>query len=113
MFRNLFTSSNEREYFDLVAKRPAITDDEFHVTHYQNTDITLDTCTRVRRVLCEQLRMCNTLPHDNVAVVYDDVDIAEVCFEIAEEFGVTFVDSDFHEIDGTVDSLIRLTQRQL
>ncbi|MEM7784605.1 MAG: hypothetical protein AAF623_14745 [Planctomycetota bacterium] len=110
MFSNLFPSSNEHEYFKLVAKRPAITDDEFYITHYQNTDITLDTCTRVRRVLCEQLRMCNTIPNDNVAVVYDDIDIVEVCFEIAEEFGITFNNSNFQEIDGTVDSLIRLTQ---
>ena len=90
-----------------------VADHEFHRKQYLNSAVTLDTCARIRRVLCEQLRMCDPLPNDNVALVYDDIEIAEICFEIAEEFGVTFNDADIHEIDGTVDSLIRLTQRQL
>lgn len=113
MFDNLFTNSNEKAYFDSIAKREVVTDDSLYRDRYKDSDVTRDTCARVRRVLCEQLRMCNTLPRDNVATVFSDVCIGEVCFEIGEEFGISFSDSDVHKIDGTVDSLIRLTQRQL
>ena len=113
MFDNLFAKSNERKYFDSISGRDAVSDDTFHRNHYAKSEITLDTCARVRRVLCEQLRMCNTLPHDNVATVFGDIDIGEVCFEIGDEFGLTFSRTDIQHIDGTVDSLIRMTQRQL
>ncbi len=112
MFPNPFTNSNEKAYFDSIKKRESISDDAFYRDYYANTDVTLNTCARVRRVLCEQLRMCNTLPNDNVAIV-SDVDIGEVCFELAEEFAVTFSSADINEIDSTVDSLVQLTQRQL
>ena len=57
--------------------------------------------------------MCNTLPDDNVANIFKDLGIGEVCFEIGEEFGITFSDPDIDAIDGTVDSLVRLTQTRL
>ena len=113
MFRNLFSNTNESEYFYSLAKRKSVSDEAFYRDYYSNTYVSIDTCVRVRRVLCEQLRMCNTLPHDNVAIVFDDVGIGEICFELGEEFGVTFSNADINEIDGTVDSLVRLTHRQL
>ena len=81
MFDNLFTNSNEKAHFDSIAKREAVSDDDFYRDRYADTDVTLDTCARVRRVLCEQLRMCNTLPDDNVANIFKDLGIGEVCFE--------------------------------
>jgi hypothetical protein len=105
------TTASERAYFDACADRPALSDEDFYHRFYADSEVTLETCARVRRVLCEQLRMCNTLPDDNVALIFGDVDIAEVCFEIADACDVTFPDGLIHEIDGTVDSLIRATQR--
>ena len=110
LFRLLTTTASERAYFDTCADRPALSDADFHQWFYADSEVTQETCAGVRRVLCEQLRMCNTLPDDNVAHVFDDVDIAEVCSEIGEEFGVTFTDEVLHRIDGTVDSLLRAAQ---
>ena len=55
--------------------------------------------------------MSNTLPSDNVALIFADIDISEVCFELAEEFAIQFPKAEIQELGGTVDSLIRLTQR--
>lgn len=106
-----FGNTYERSYFDSLRSRDPISDATFHQDHYSNSKITFDTCARVRRVLCDQLRMCNTLPSDNVARIFEDVDISEVCFELAGEFGIQFPKAEIQELDGTVDSLIRLTQR--
>jgi hypothetical protein len=91
--------------------RPSLTDADFHREYYVNTEVTQDTCARVRRVLREQLRLSNTRPADNVATLFPDIDLGEVCFEIGEEFGIAFMDSTIENLDGTVDSLLRETQR--
>ena len=72
----LFDSPDVRE----VNNRPLLTDADFHYEYYASTKVTLDTCARVRRVLCEQLRLCNTIPTDNVAALFPDIDIAEVFY---------------------------------
>lgn len=91
--------------------RPSITDDEFHRKYYANTEVTVDTCARVRCVLRQQLRLANVEPMDNVAKLFPDIDLGEVCFEIGQEFGVLFRDAFIDPWDGSVDSLIRETQR--
>jgi hypothetical protein len=94
-----------------INKRPSLTDADFHREYYAHSVVTQETCARVRRVLCEQLRLANTRPEDNVAKLFPDIDLGEVCFEIGEEFGVSFPDSTIENLDGSVDSLIRETQR--
>ena len=110
LLRLFTTTASERAYFDTCAERPVLSDTDFHQRFYADSEVTPETCEGVRRVLCEQLRMCNTLPDDNVARIFDDVDVAEICFEIGEEFGVRFTD-EMTTIDGTVDSLIRTTHQ--
>ena len=109
----LVRCSNEQAYFARIANRDIISDDVFYREYYSHSNVTLDTCVRIRRVLCEQLRMCNSLPHDNVASIFEDVDIGEVCFEIAEEFNVKFSEKQIQTTNGTVDSLIRMTQKRI
>lgn len=94
-----------------INDRPQLSDAAFYRRFYAGTSVTLDTCARVRHVLCQQLRLCNTNPSDNVAMLFPDIDIGEVCFEIGEEFRVTFAEEVVRELDGTVDSLIRATQK--
>jgi hypothetical protein len=91
--------------------RPLLTDADFHREYYANTAVTQDTCARIRRILCEQLRLSNTRPDDNVATLFPDLDIGEVCIEIGEDFGVSFPNSTIQILDGSVDSLLRETQR--
>ena len=94
-----------------ISTRVPLPDADFHRQFYADTDVTLDTCAGVRCVLREQLRLCNTRPNDNVATLFPDVDIGEVCFEIADEFHVSFPEEVICSLDGTVDSLIRATQK--
>ena len=107
----LFAGSAEREYRQLCKTRPNLTDQEFYDAFYRGTDIPIETCTRIRRVLKTQLRMANVRPDDNVATIFDDIDVGETCFEIGEEFELKFPDNIIDNIDGTIDSLIRATER--
>ena len=58
------TTASERAYFDTCADRPALSNTDFHQRFYADSEVTLETCAGVRRVLCEQLKMCNTLPDE-------------------------------------------------
>ena len=113
MIQLLTTTPSECVYLDACEDRSELSDRDFHQRFYAASNVSPQACSGVRRVLCEQLNMCNTLPNDNVAIVFDDVDIAEVCFEIGEEFDVTFSDELCQQIDGTVDALIHATQHLL
>ena len=107
--RTFFDSPNVRE----INNRQVISDTSFHLAYYANTEITYETCVGVRSVLFEQLRLYNTIPTDNIAALFPDIELGEVYFEIGEKFGVLFLDGTINHSDGTVDSLIRETQRLL
>ena len=94
-----------------INNRPLLTDADFHREYFSGTEVTLGTCVGVRKVLCQQLHLCNTRPADNVASLFPDLDICEVCYEIGEEFDVSFSQSRIGILNGSVDSLIRETQR--
>ena len=96
-----------------IENRPILSDADFYLLHYQDTDVSRDTCVGVRRIICQQLKLCNTLPSDKLEMLFPDIDIADVCYEIAEEFWITFNKAQIHELTGTVDSLIRMTQRTI
>jgi acyl carrier protein len=107
----LFARVAEREYRQLCKTRPNLTDQEFYDAFYRVSEIPFDTCARVRRVLNTQLWMTNVRPDDNLAAIFDDLDLWDICFELGEEFGLQFPDDIVNSLDGTVDSLIRVTER--
>lgn len=92
-----------------IKNRPTLPDADFHQEYYANTKVTCDTCAVVRRVLREQLGLSNTRPSDNIATLFPDLDIGEVCFEIGDVLRISFLDSAIDKLDGSVDSLIRAT----
>lgn len=104
---SLFDSTDNRE----SNSRPVLSDADFQREYYANTEVTYETCVEVRRTLCRQLRLCNTRPTDNVASLCPDVDIGEICFEIGDELGVSFPNEIVESMAGTVDALLRQTQR--
>lgn len=107
----LFAGNAEREYRQLCKNRPMLTDQEFFDAFYRVSEISFDTCARVRRVLKTQLSMSNVRPDDNITIIFDDLDLWDICFEFSEEFGLKFPDNIVNIMDGTVDSLIRKTER--
>jgi hypothetical protein len=55
--------------------------------------------------------MSNIRPDDKVTTIFDDIDLGDLCLELGDEFGVTFPDEVVNNLDGSVDSLIRATER--
>lgn len=104
-FANRLDSRQVRE----VNGRPRLSEDDFHREYYSRTDVSPDTCAGVRCIILEQLRLRETRPSDNIAVL-SDIDIGEILMEIGEEFSVEFTEDTICELDGTLDSLIRATQ---
>ena len=100
----------EREYIERTQDRKILGDEEFFDEYYFQSKVTLNTCSRVLEVLRTQLNMANPRPQDNVAYIYDDIDISEVCYEIGDEFNIKFPYDVIANLEGTVDSLVRATE---
>ncbi len=107
----LFANKAEREFRQLCKTRPNQTDQAFYDAFYRTSEISFDTCARVRKVLNTQLSMSNVRPDDNVTTIFDDLDLRDICLELGDEFGLKFPDNIVNNMDGTVDSLIRATER--
>jgi hypothetical protein len=105
------TSPAERQFIQACKDRQNLDDREFYDTFYLDTEISMDTCSRVRKVLRTQLNMSNVRPNDNVASIFDDIDFGEICFEIGEGFQFQFPDDMIDTMDGTVDSIMRMSER--
>lgn len=103
-------SAAAREYESVCETRQFLNDREFFDNFYADTSISFETCTRVRNVLRTQLNMNNVRQGDNVALIFEDVDFCEICFEIGEEFGLKFPTDMVETMDGTVDSIIQTTE---
>jgi acyl carrier protein len=105
-----FTSRLERE----LLSRPQLEDQAFYEAHYGGSGIPKDIPIRVRKVCVEQFEDCwmGVRPDDNVCDAYPDVDLAEILYEIEDEFGIRIPDEDMKRMDGTFDAIVRYVDSQ-
>jgi hypothetical protein len=91
-----------------MAERPLLDDEAFYQLYYGSTDIPRGIPIRVRRVLGEQLgpHWLRVRPEDNIPLILD-IDIAEILFEMEEEFGVKIPPQAMRSMDGSFDSVVR------
>src|SRR5262249_30260671 len=84
-------------------------DDTFYRTYYGDTDIPKDIPIRVRRVCVEQLgrRWVWVGPDDRPIELYDDLDFAELMYEMAEEFGIAISLDEIRSFDGSFDGIVQ------
>ena len=87
-----FSSRLERE----LLSRPQLDDQAFYEAHYGGSGIPEDIPIRVRKVYVEQLGDCwkGVRPDDNVCEAYPDLDLAELLYEIEDEFGIKIPDEE-------------------
>lgn len=109
-FSTVFQSNAERKYRALCKTRVYLTDQDFFDQFYRDGEISFDTCSRVRRVLETQLGISNVRREDCLTSIFSDLDLREICFEVAHEFGAKFPENLIQSMDGTVDSLIRVME---
>jgi hypothetical protein len=103
-------SAEERE----VDARQPISDDEFIRTFYSDGTVPRDTIVRLRKALHDALCDNGKLrPQDNLAIIFDDVDFADVLYLVGRRFGLAIPKEHYSRFDGTVDSIVRyLVDRQ-
>jgi acyl carrier protein len=101
-----FSSRFERE----LLSRPQLEDEAFYEAHYGGSGIPEDIPIRVRKVYVEQLGDCckGVSPVDNACEAYPDRDLAEILYEIEDEFGIKIPDEEMRKkMDGTFDGIVR------
>ena len=91
----------------------ALDDDAFYLRHYANTTIPKDIPIRVRKVCVEQLgrRWLFVTPTDWL-IEDDELDFAELLYDIGEEFGISISHEDMNRIDGTFDDVVQYLVRR-
>jgi hypothetical protein len=116
-------SESERAYHAILQERPRRNDDEFFDEFYAGSSIPRDIPIRLRK-LYEEIIGVDFLalrPEDNHAIIYDEVDFAEVIYRVGREFSLnipieTVLEAPLTyrgraspqgEIDGTFDSVVR------
>ena len=89
--------------------RPQLDDQAFYGAWYDGSGFPEDIPIRVRKVCVEQLGDCRkgVRPDDNVCESDPDLDLAELLYEIEDEFGIKMSDEDMKRMDGTFDTIVR------
>jgi acyl carrier protein len=100
-----FQSRFERE----LVNRPQLDDRAFYEAHYAGSSIPEDIPIRIRKVYMEQLGACwkGVRPEDNACQTYPDLDLAELLYEMEEEFGITIPEKDMRKMGGSFDAIVR------
>ena len=85
----LFYASHSHLEREMMS-RPQLDDGAFYEAYYGGSGIPEDIPIRVRKVYVEQLGDCwqGVRPGDNVCEAYPDLDLAELLYEIEDEFGI-------------------------
>jgi acyl carrier protein len=119
--KRLFTVLSDLLYYAFSSRfehellsRPQPDDQAFYKAHYGDSGIPEDIPIRVRKVYVEQLGDCwnGVRPDDNVRDACPEVDLAELLYEIEDEFGIKISDEDMKRMDGTFDAIVRYVVMQ-
>ena len=83
-------------------------DETFYRSYYAATPIPKDIPIRVRKVLIEQLgsRWWWVKPEDWL-IEDDELDFAELLYEIEDEFGISIPDQDMRQLEPSFDAVVR------
>lgn len=114
-------SASEREYAETLRRRPRLTESEFYDAFYAETGIPRAIPARLRKLLESIIGddLAALQPEDNIAMIYDGLDFADVLYRVEREFHLRIPLTVFRPpsdtpgafqtdpIDGTFDSLVR------
>jgi hypothetical protein len=125
IWKSLFATMSDAAYAYAreLQGRPKLGNGEFYQQFYADGDVPKELVTRLR-TLFESIfgdDLSSMWPHDNLALIYDSVDFADVLFRVGREFKVAIPISSVAkepltyrgkacrngQIDGTFDSLVR------
>lgn len=111
---------SERAYEAELRLRPPLDDEAFYERYYAGSDVPREIPLRYRKLLKSILGidLAGLQPQDNIALIFDGLDFADVLYRINHEFRVSIpLKSVSHVpyssgdsspmIDGTFDSVVR------
>jgi hypothetical protein len=103
-----------RAYRRELRGRPDLDDDEFYALYYAKSDVPPDVVAQVRDCVAEFDPLAKrAAPSDNLQLLEDELDLADLLHAVGTEFGVKFTRRDYPLVDGTLDNLIRLVTDRL
>ena len=110
LLSKVFSSRFERE----LASRPQLGDQTIYEAYYGGSGIPEHIPIRVRKVCVEQLGDCwkGVRPDDNICESDPDLDLAELLYEIEDEFVIKIRDEDMKRMDGRFDAIVRYIASQ-
>ncbi len=110
-----FIPERQRAYERDLESRVLMDDETFYQSNYGSTGIPREIPIRLRRLFAYQLGSCweHVQPADKPTDADDNLDFAELVFDVEEEFGVSIPIQDMMELDGSFDSLVRCVSVKL
>jgi acyl carrier protein len=104
----------ERHAERALQRRPVSDDQAFYDRFYGETNIPEDIPIRLWRIYAEQFGRAwiKVYPQDEVGEAYLDLDLAELLWEVEDEFGVSFPEEVGRELSGTFDSIVQYLAEQ-
>lgn len=101
-------STESTALWEEIRARRSLDDDEFYQVYYQGSGIPKELPTRLRAILSQVgFPVGRLLPSDNLALLEEDIDFAEVLWEVGESFSVEIGPDEYPKFDGTLDNLVR------
>src|SRR5437868_5895236 len=100
----------------LLTKRECeqqLDDEMFYHTYYGDSPVPKDIPIRVRKVLVEQLgsRWMCVKPQDRPTDEDTELDLAELVYEIEDEFRILISKADMQQLDGSFDAIVQYLAR--
>ena len=113
-FAPLIQTPETREFRRMLSERPALDDDTYYRNFYEGSEIPKDVLVRLRRCVWHLDRLIDrVIPSDHVYLLDDEFDFSVVVWLAEKEFGIRFDKSEYEQLDGTFDNLIRLVQKKI
>jgi len=110
----LVPSAESRTFLCTLRNRTPMTHDQFYEMFYATSDIPKPVIVGVRNCLITFHPIADRLvPADDLTLLDDELDLAEVLRWMNQEFRVQFSQKDYASVDGTLDNLIRVTHRKV
>ncbi|HEV3237537.1 MAG TPA: hypothetical protein VGZ25_11145 [Gemmataceae bacterium] len=104
----LFDSAEARAYRRELKQRPLLDDDAFAEQFYADRPLEQEIAIRLRKLCMSNIDplLVRVQPKDLFYLAFEEMDVADLIFEVEKEFGLAFAPEDIEPLVGTFDWLL-------